>query len=126
MNVQRCGWIVGGSVLACAAVLIILGVVAVTPVRAADRPLLVEKHKNAGLACDACHAENPPKTAAPVAACTGCHGTYEKLAELTDKVSPHNPHQSHEGEIECGECHHVHKASVDYCAKCHQFGFTVP
>ena len=93
---------------------------------AADAPLLADRHKSAGLACDACHKENPPKVAAPETACQGCHGSYEKVAQLTEQVTPHNPHQSHEGELECGECHHAHKPSVDYCYKCHQFGFKVP
>jgi hypothetical protein len=92
----------------------------------AERPLLIEQHKAAGLACDACHSENPPKAAATMAACQQCHGEYAKLAQKTQEVKPKNPHESHEGEMECGECHHVHKASVDYCAKCHDFGFKVP
>jgi fumarate reductase flavoprotein subunit len=93
----------------------------------AGQPLLSEKHKTASLECNACHKENPPKVAAPMATCIACHGgTYEKLMEKTQAVKPHNPHQSHEGEIECGECHRVHKPSVDYCERCHQFGFKVP
>ena len=96
------------------------------PTWAADRPLLAEKHKAASLGCDACHKENPPKAAAPTSICTACHGNYEKLAQLTQKVMPHNPHESHEGEMDCAECHHVHKPSVDYCGKCHQFDFKVP
>jgi Zn finger protein HypA/HybF involved in hydrogenase expression len=97
-----------------------------SPAWAADRPLLVEKHQSARLGCDACHKENPPKTPAPTPICTACHGNYEKLAQLTQKVMPHNPHESHEGEMDCAECHHVHKPSVDYCGKCHQFDFKVP
>ena len=26
----------------------------------------------------------------------------------------------------CESCHHVHKASVNCCASCHQFEFKVP
>jgi Zn finger protein HypA/HybF involved in hydrogenase expression len=96
------------------------------PTWAADRPLLAEKHKSASLGCDACHKENPPKAAAPTPICTACHGNYEKLAQLTQKVMPHNPHESHEGEMDCAECHHVHKPSVDFCGRCHQFDFEVP
>ena len=96
------------------------------PTWAADRPLLAEKHKAASLGCDACHKENPPKAAAPTSICTACHGNYEKLAQLTQKVMPHNPHESHEGEMDCAECHHVHKPSLDYCGRCHQFDFEVP
>jgi len=94
---------------------------------AAERPLLEEKHTGAGLACNACHVERPPRAAAPAAQCLTCHGgDYEKLVRLTEKVKPHNPHESHQGEMECGACHHVHHASVDFCGQCHQFGFTVP
>jgi len=112
----RACWLTGALVVACAA----------SWAWGAERPLLIEKHKAAALACDACHKENPPRTAPPVATCTGCHGTYETIAEKTQNVTPHNPHQTHEGEIECWECHHVHKPSEDYCAKCHQFDFKVP
>ena len=100
--------------------------ISVSPAWAAERPLLIEKHKAAGLNCDACHAENPTKTAPPMVTCTNCHGKYEVIAEKTGKENPHNPHESHQGEVECGECHHVHKASVDFCGQCHQFGFKVP
>jgi hypothetical protein len=96
------------------------------PTWAAERRLLLEKHTSASISCDACHKENPPKVAAPTPICTACHGNYEKLAQLTQKVTPHNPHESHEGEMDCAECHHVHKPSVDYCGKCHQFDFKVP
>ncbi len=97
-----------------------------SPGWAADRPLLIEKHKAAGLNCGACHAENPPPMAPPMLTCMNCHGKYEVIAEKTRNVTPHNPHESHQGEVECGECHHVHKASVDFCGQCHQFGFKVP
>ena len=92
---------------------------------AAQSPLLEEKHKNAGLACDACHKESPPANQVPLEACLGCHGDYAKLAEQTGKVKP-NPHDSHEGPIACQKCHHNHKPSVNYCAGCHNFGFKVP
>ena len=111
-----------GSLLACVS-LVWSGC---SPAWAADRPFLIETHTAAGLKCEACHAENPPKTAADMAVCINCHGKYEAIAEKTQKVRPHNPHESHQGEVECGECHHVHKASVDFCGQCHQFGFKVP
>jgi fumarate reductase flavoprotein subunit len=93
---------------------------------AAERSLLIEAHKAAGLNCDACHTESPPKAAATTAACIKCHGNYEAIAKRTEEVTPHNPHESHQGELECGECHHVHKPSEDFCTQCHQFGFKVP
>ena len=92
---------------------------------AAQSPLLEEKHKTAGLACDACHKESPPASQVPMESCLGCHGDYAKLAEKTGKVKP-NPHDSHEGPIACEKCHHNHKPSVNYCAGCHNFGFKVP
>ncbi len=92
---------------------------------AAQAPLLEEKHKKAGLNCDACHKENPPANSVPVEACLGCHGDYSKLAEQTGKAKP-NPHDSHEGPIACEKCHHNHKPSENYCASCHNFGFRVP
>jgi hypothetical protein len=92
---------------------------------AAQSPLLEEKHKNAGLACEACHKESPPANQVPMEACQGCHGDYSKLAEQTGKKKP-NPHDSHEGPIACEKCHHNHKPSANYCASCHNFGFRVP
>jgi hypothetical protein len=112
--------------------LLLLGVGGVlgstSPLRAAAaKPPLAERHQAAGLACDACHQETPPRAAAPIATCLACHGgSYEKLAEKTQAATPRNPHESHEGEIECEACHHGHKPSVDYCARCHQFDFRVP
>jgi hypothetical protein len=91
----------------------------------AHSPLLEEKHKNAGLACDACHKETPPANKVSMEACLGCHEDYAKLAEKTSKAKP-NPHDSHEGPIACEKCHHNHKPSVNYCASCHNFGFKVP
>ena len=92
---------------------------------AAQAPLLEEKHKNAGITCDACHPETPPGKAVSMEVCLGCHGDYAKLAEQTGKAEP-NPHESHEGPVPCEKCHHNHKASENYCASCHNFGFKVP
>ncbi len=92
---------------------------------AAHSALLEEKHKSAGLACDACHKESPPARKVPMEVCTSCHGDYARLAEATKKSEP-NPHDSHEGPIACEKCHHNHKPSENYCAACHNFGFKVP
>ena len=91
----------------------------------AQAPLLEEKHKKAGLTCDACHKENLPANRVSTEACLRCHGDYSKLAEQTGKAKP-NPHDSHEGPIACEKCHHNHKPSENYCASCHNFGFRVP
>jgi hypothetical protein len=58
--------------------------------------------------------------------CFSCHGNYDKLADKTDGKGSHNPHASHNGDLPCESCHHVHKASENFCAGCHQFEFKVP
>ena len=85
-------------------------------------PFLADKHKVAGIGCDGCHKQNPPKEQAPTLVCNKCHGDQTKLAERTQKVIP-NPHDSHLGNVECGLCHHGHKKSEDYCSTCHDFGY---
>jgi len=91
----------------------------------AQQSLLGDRHKALGVACEGCHAQSAPTGPAPANACVGCHGDIDKVAQQTQALQP-NPHESHEGDIPCGECHHAHRASEDYCAKCHQFGFKVP
>jgi fumarate reductase flavoprotein subunit len=86
---------------------------------------LGDKHKNMGVDCSGCHKEDPPQQEVPMAVCLGCHGDYPKVAAKTNKVDP-NPHDSHLGEIECGQCHHAHKASVLVCAGCHDMDMKVP
>jgi hypothetical protein len=86
---------------------------------------LADRHKGAGIECSGCHKETPPKEEPAMEACLKCHGPYEKLAAKGEKLE-HNPHASHLGELECFNCHHGHKPSVDYCARCHTFGFKVP
>lgn len=91
----------------------------------AGHGFLIDKHVAAGLSCDKCHTETAAK-APDTAACLSCHGgTYGKLAAMTDKDQP-NPHVSHQGEVPCAECHHVHKASVTLCNRCHSFDMTTP
>ena len=87
-------------------------------------PLFV-RHTNAGLACSVCHAENPPAKPVQSPTCEGCHGDYTKLAEMTIDDVP-NPHASHWGNLDCAMCHHMHRPSENYCAKCHPFDFKVP
>ena len=86
---------------------------------------LADRHKGAGIECSGCHKETPPKAEPAMEACLKCHGPYEKLAAKGEKLE-HNPHASHLGELECINCHHGHKPSVDYCARCHTFGLKVP
>ena len=84
---------------------------------------LISKHVAAGLTCGKCHTEG---TVPETATCLSCHGrTYANLAAQTDKDQP-NPHASHRGEVPCGECHHVHRASVILCHQCHTYDMTTP
>jgi len=93
---------------------------------AAEPSLLADRHKSAGIDCEACHKENPPAKLVPMQVCLGCHGgDYAKLAEQTKKVAP-NPHDSHLGEAPCELCHHAHKPSEYYCANCHILDSKVP
>jgi len=91
----------------------------------AEPSLLSDKHKVAGISCEGCHKENPPKGQVPTAVCNGCHGDQEKIAEMSQKVVP-NPHDSHLGDLKCELCHHGHKPSENYCSTCHEFNFKVP
>lgn len=91
----------------------------------APSPRLDDVHKAKGLACAACHKENPPAKLVGTAQCRSCHGDFKALAKKTEHTEP-NPHQSHQGEQDCAECHHVHKPSEDNCAKCHVTNWRVP
>jgi hypothetical protein len=95
------------------------------PTWAAQGLFLGDKHKNRGTDCSGCHKEIPPKQDVPMVVCLGCHGDYRKVAAKTNRLDP-NPHDSHLGEFDCGKCHHVHKASVNFCADCHQMDMKVP
>jgi fumarate reductase flavoprotein subunit len=95
------------------------------PTWAAQALFLGDKHKNRGVDCLGCHKEDPPKLKVPIAVCLGCHGDYPKVAAKTGKLDP-NPHDSHLGEIECKQCHHAHKASVNVCNACHDMDMKVP
>ena len=86
---------------------------------------LADRHGAAGIDCAGCHKESPPKAAPDTKACLGCHGPYDKLSEKTATLEV-NPHASHLGDLDCANCHHGHKTSVDYCGRCHTFGFKVP
>jgi hypothetical protein len=88
----------------------------------AEPSFLGDKHKVAGITCDGCHKENPPKERVSTAVCTKCHGDQAKVAQRTQKVIP-NPHDSHLENVKCELCHHAHKRSEDYCITCHDFGY---
>ena len=90
----------------------------------AGTAFLAGKHKSMGIDCVGCHKATPEKPPL-MTICLGCHGPYDKLAARGEKLE-HNPHASHLGELECDNCHHGHKPSTDYCARCHTFGLKVP
>ncbi|MCX7634143.1 MAG: cytochrome c3 family protein [Syntrophales bacterium] len=80
-------------------------------------------HQKAGVSCEGCHQEKPPKTLVPTPKCMACHGDLTKLITRSAKAVP-NPHASPHispGEIpKCEECHHIHKPSEVSCLGCHQ------
>ena len=92
---------------------------------AAQGLYLGDKHKNRSVDCSGCHRESPPQQKVPMAICLECHGDYRKVAAKTKHLDP-NPHGSHLGEIDCENCHHSHKASVNACAACHEMDMDVP
>jgi hypothetical protein len=81
-------------------------------------------HTQKGITCEQCH-DKDQQAPVPVDTCLGCHGSYQKLGESAKGKSP-NAHDSHLGEIRCTLCHHVHKASENYCSRCHTFELRVP
>ena len=91
----------------------------------AGHGFLIDKHAAAGLNCAACHSESPPSKQPDAAVCVKCHGNNAQMAAKTASDQP-NPHASHLGEIPCTSCHHIHQASVLYCAQCHNFDFKTP
>jgi len=86
---------------------------------------LIDKHLAAGLNCASCHANAAPPQAPADSVCTSCHGSYEQIAAKSSSDNP-NPHASHLGDIPCSSCHHIHEASVLYCAQCHNFDLKTP
>jgi hypothetical protein len=81
--------------------------------------LLGDKHKVAGISCEGCHKENPPKEQVPTPVSNECHGNQKKIVEISRNVAP-NPHDSHLGNLKCELCHHAHKPSEAYCNTCHE------
>lgn len=95
--------------------------------RLTGKLLMSHVHRLAGLACTDCHEgkKKPTAKSVPTAKCLSCHTNYEHLAALTEKVDP-NPHKSHLGPIDCGNCHHQHTVSANYCGQCHSWPLDVP
>ncbi len=85
------------------------------------KAVTADRHKERGLACDACHAEAQPTTPASGQACLKCHKSLEAVAERT-KDFERNPHQNHitdSSDVECTQCHFGHKDDVPLCHQCH-------
>ncbi|MCH1921417.1 cytochrome c3 family protein [Shewanella sp. A3A] len=86
-------------------------------------------HKANQVACKSCHTKGM-KQAGTTEGCLSCHESYDAVRALTEKNHPElevNPHMDgHLGELDCTDCHHIHKPSEVVCSECHQFGFTAP
>jgi len=90
----------------------------------AGHGFLIDKHAKAGVACRACHTVDLSTEPTPQT-CLGCHGGSNAALAAATTALP-NPHESHMGEIPCGDCHHVHKASETKCNQCHTFDLKTP
>ena len=88
----------------------------------AEKPLLVDKHRAAGVECVQCH-QDKPGVPVPTVVCKSCHAN---LSEVKTKDGLPNPHTAHKTFSDCASCHHVHKASENQCESCHAFGFETP
>ena len=93
------------------------------PGQAAPPAAGLERHQKAGVNCQGCHAESPPKDMVPGSKCLACHGDLAKLVAKSSKAVP-NPHASphmNPGDVpKCEECHHIHKPAEVSCLKCHE------
>lgn len=91
---------------------------------------LAKKHVAAGVTCAKCHGVKTPAKLkgrdaafprlANKRACLACHESYQAVAAKTvNYYGWYNPHVSHYGELECYQCHRVHRASELFCTRCH-------
>ncbi|MGD8455632.1 MAG: cytochrome c3 family protein [Anaerolineales bacterium] len=102
---------------------------------------LAHAHAKQGISCQTCHNRSLgdgitetvnfvignyyhplPETELSMEVCFNCHESYESIITLTDPDitgEERNPHAGHWGELECSECHNMHRDSFDYCAECH-------
>ncbi len=80
-----------------------------------------ELHVSKGVQCQVCHGTNGDIPT--VEQCSTCHPK-DALIEKTKDVKPFNPHAAPHN-AECTGCHLQHEAAVDYCEKCHIYGYKV-
>lgn len=107
--------------------------------------MLMSKHAAVTPKCSSCHKEADMATAHakvtkapgkffrqrkyPNEMCQGCHGSYDRLADKTKDRSAFktthneliNPHKPTHGQVECFNCHKMHKDKppIEYCYGCH-------
>ena len=88
---------------------------------------IADLHKSKGVECASCHGNDTKNLQEPtINTCATCHAP-KAVAEKTKDYKPTNPHDSphyHEN-LECGNCHHGHSQSEDYCLQWHTFNFKV-
>ncbi len=98
-------------------------------VQAAAPAAGLERHQKAGLTCESCHKESPPKELVTGDKCLTCHGDLQKLIEKSARAVPNphaSPHITPGEQPKCEDCHHIHKPSEVSCLNCHQdFKFNV-
>jgi hypothetical protein len=84
-------------------------------------------HQLEGVSCKGCHEDPAFAKAADSKVCIKCHEDTGSLVEATDDLEL-NPHFSpHEGTVpDCSRCHHQHKSSENYCARCHTLEYKIP
>jgi fumarate reductase flavoprotein subunit len=87
---------------------------------------LDHKHALNEIDCADSHGDRAPKQGLTKAQCLECHESYESIAKTapihTMLIQPH----FRDHEVECSDCHKVHKASVLVCSECHHFDIKVP
>ncbi|WOT05898.1 cytochrome c3 family protein [Shewanella youngdeokensis] len=105
---------------------LLLAVAATAPLAHAKKELH-GAHKEMKVKCKSCHV-NGMKKPASMEGCFDCHGSYDDIRALSEeKELEANPHDSHLGDVECSDCHNIHKESAEtVCAECHEFDFVTP
>ncbi|MFC1839587.1 cytochrome c3 family protein [Thermodesulfobacteriota bacterium] len=84
-------------------------------------------HQLEGVSCKGCHEDPASAKAVDSKVCQKCHSDEGALIEAAKELEI-NPHFSpHEGKVpDCNRCHHQHRNSENYCAKCHGMEYKVP